>query len=266
MIQQREETLIAQHSLQSKEARLEELQVLVCELRSINERLQKDNKIVAQQSIAHIDDVTRLKKEVSNLLADRDLLCQHDNNTQENLRCMMKMYEKEVENHNLTGHVVGDVRLENESLYDRILELEVELKQSRDAFESNVAEFGDVGLIKAQLARKDSELRDCQRSNEDMRLTLGQLQAQRNDEFIAAKRQQKRLATLLSESNSDCEHFRVLSHDLKSQVSALKSQKRILVSELRTLRDMGLYENPVSEAALSLKRDEAIAGREDSIS
>ena len=98
-------------------------------------------------------------------------------------------------------------------------------------------------------------MRDCLRSNEDMRLALVQMEAQRNDEFVAAKRHQKKLATLLSESNSDCEHFRVLSDRLKGQVSELKAHKRVLVSELRALRDLGLYDRPISEAALGVQRD-----------
>jgi chromosome segregation ATPase len=190
------------------------------------------------------DQLLKLTSDIQVLIHERELFSLHGQNAQDTVSNLSKMYEGEVHSHRQTLVKFNELQREKESCLDRILELEVKLNESQQCLQLHIGEFGDIADVKATLADRDAEVKDLKRHNEELRCLLAQLQSQRTEELLIEKQEQKKLVTALNHASSECSHYTSLVDELKTQISTLKTQKKVLVHELRSLRDRGVYEVP----------------------
>jgi hypothetical protein len=243
--QLRQDLQSTEKTTNQKQDRITDLEGLL-DLQGVATTVKADALKQAQGKITELEDqMLKLTSDIQVLLAERELFSLHGQNAQDTVHNMSKLYEEEVHSHRQALTKLSEVQREKENCLDRILELEASLNETQQDLESHIMQHGNIDKLKATLAEKESELADCRRYQEDLRCLLNQLQSQRAEEILNERKEQKKLANAYSQSLTDLEYFRALCGDLKTQVSTLKAQKKVLVTELRSLRDRGVYEVPV---------------------
>lgn len=218
----------------------------------INEFLKQASEHIATiQTEAKADKVhcTRLQQRIDNLLAERDIWSLTRESTHDQLANMCVQYDAELERHSVTLRKVAELEREQCELYDRILQLEKVLEEQRTELQHRDEEGSCATELRAQLQQLQHQLDESKRCIDDLRLAAHQASAQRRSETVQAKLEKRKQVEALFTAQAQLVQYGMVLGTLKSKLAATKLVKKILKEELRALRDLGLYEGPISTVA-----------------
>lgn len=235
--QLRRDLLLAESKISEKEQRIDSLiqtANAASEVRMVNQlRIQELEKQLMQCS-----------SDLNLLLHERDLFSLQGLTAQNTVSNLSKLHEEEVRGHRDIILKYAELQKENKGCLDRILELEALLNECNQSLQIQIERSGDVEGLQATLNQREQELKDCKVYLEDLNILLSQIQSQRAEEKYINDQNQKKLVNANRQCLGELEQLRSQGEELKGAVSLLKSQKKMLVAELRKLRDRGVYTVP----------------------
>lgn len=141
------------------------------------------------------------------------------------------------------------VEKELEVAYNRIASLEktiLELQQREESAEN-------IETLRHELELSRDQLRDSIRCAEDLRLQISHLQARYREEILKERQRFNAIATELKHAKLQAQQHESIANTMRETNERIKSEKKVLIAELKALRSLGLYEGPISDEATKVK-------------